>query len=399
MTSTTVPVAPVATEPPVFSIPMSPNEDALKIYESTLRASVQDIVDKSGLQWTTFSLCHRGTDPKRLELCPPTIVVTTSTADPLKQQDWVSVQTKIREEIKKQTKIPIEVAIVQGTPATFQDVGLPYLRPPPIGYSFGIADEKVAKRAEVYSGTLGGYLVLGGNLHVAITCNHVGYPRDFVPKDATPESKFAFLISTSASNSIWLKTALIPHEMRCPSNDDNAETLRIAAANLILPSDKDILNNDKKKTFRELIKNTGGFFIPGELEMIEFPATSGRYVGDAWDAFQQSTIAGDYVTAMASLPTADELQQGAAAMNKCKLNDNFQSLRALFDELWKQEMANESNLTYRQSLVFERQLGTTKHASGLRVWPDASGLCIVDWSLVETPGVHSVNQIPQVSHE
>lgn len=98
---------------------MSPNEDALKISESTLRASVQDIVGKSGLHWTTFSLCHRGTDPKRLELCPPTIVVTTSTTDPLKQQDWVTVQTKIREEIKKQTKIPIEVAIVQDTPATF----------------------------------------------------------------------------------------------------------------------------------------------------------------------------------------------------------------------------------------------------------------------------------------
>jgi hypothetical protein len=202
MTSTTVPVAPVATEPPVFSIPMSPNEDALKIYESTLRASVQDIVGKSGLHWTTFSLCHRGTDPKRPELCPPTIVVTTSTADPLKQQGWITVQTKIREEIKKQTKIPIEVEIVQGTPATFQDVGLPYLRPPPIGYSFGIAEEKVGKRAEVYSGTLGGYLVLGGNLHVAMTCNHVGNPRDFVPKDANPESKFAFLISTSASDSI-----------------------------------------------------------------------------------------------------------------------------------------------------------------------------------------------------
>jgi hypothetical protein len=196
-----------------------------------------------------------------------------------------------------------------------------------------------------------------------------------------------------------MKTALIPHEMRCPSNDDNAETLRIAAVNLILPSDKEILNNNKKKTFQELIKNTGGFFIPGELEMIEFPAKSGRMVGDAWDDFQQSTIARDYVTAMASLPTADELQQGAAAMKKCKLNDNFHSLRALFDELWRQEMANESSLIYRQSLVFERQLGTTKLASGLRVWPDDSGLHVVDWSLVAMPGVQAVNQIPQVSHE
>lgn len=62
-------------------------------------------------------------------------------------------------------------------------MGLPYLRPPPIGYSFGIADEKVGKRAEGNSGTLGGYLVLGGNLHVAMTCNHIGNPRDFVPID------------------------------------------------------------------------------------------------------------------------------------------------------------------------------------------------------------------------
>ena len=69
MASTTVPVAPAAAEPSVVSIPMSPNEDALKIFESTLRASVQDIVSKSGLPWTTFSLSHRGTDPKRLELC------------------------------------------------------------------------------------------------------------------------------------------------------------------------------------------------------------------------------------------------------------------------------------------------------------------------------------------
>ena len=185
--------------------------------------------------------------------------------------------------------------------------------------------------------------------------------------------------------------------MKCPSNQDNAETTRIAAANLILPSDKEIFNNDKKKTFRMLMNGIRDEFISNEHEQIEFPA--GRKTGDSWDACQQSILDDDYVTAMASLPTADELLQGAAAMKKCKLNDNFQSLRALFDELWKQEMANDSSLTYRQSLVFERQLGTTKHASGLRVWPDASGLCIVDWSLVETPDVHAVNQIPQVSHE
>ena len=199
MASTTVPVAPAAAEPSVVSIPMSPIEDALKIFESTLRASVQDIVSKSGLPWTTFSLSHRGTDPKRLELCPPTIVVTSPTVDPLKQQGWMTVQAKIREEIKKRTNVHIDVVIVQGTPITFQDVGIPYPSPPPIGYSFGVAEEQLGKHDKSYSGTLGGYLVLPGvhNMHVAMTCNHVGNPRDLVPKEETPESELLLSILKS----------------------------------------------------------------------------------------------------------------------------------------------------------------------------------------------------------
>lgn len=104
--------------------------------------------------------------------------------------------------------------------------------------------------------------------------------------------------------------------MKCPSNQDNAETLRIAAANLFLPSDKDIFNNDKKKTFQTLMNGIRDEFISNEHEKIVFPAGTGRKTGNAWDDSQQSNIDKDYVTAMASLPTADELLQGAAAMKK-----------------------------------------------------------------------------------
>ena len=189
--------------------------------------------------------------------------------------------------------------------------------------------------------------------------------------------------------------------MRCPSNEDNADTLRKAAASLIFPSDKEIFNNDKKKAFQQLMEAIKWEGIPGTIEKIVFPTEIGRKIGDDWDDFQQANIGKDYVTAMASLPTAIELEHGAAAMEKCKLNQKIRALRASFDELWNEEMANASSATYRQARDTNRQLGTTKYASGLRVWPNSAttGPCIVDWSLVETPGVQGVNKIPEVSHQ
>ena len=177
---------------------MSRKEDVLEVFESSLMASVQGIMSQSSLQWTTLSLRHRGTNPQRLDLFPPTIVVTSSSANPLKQQVWQQVEVKVRREIRKRTNILIEVTIVQGTPFIFMDLGIPYPRPPPIGYSLDVEEEQLGKLDKGYSNTLGGFLVFPamGNLQVALTCNHVANPHDLVPKDAGPDSESVHFLRT-----------------------------------------------------------------------------------------------------------------------------------------------------------------------------------------------------------
>jgi hypothetical protein len=181
-------------KPTMMSIPISPDEEVLQVFESTLRVSVLDIVTKSGLKWTTLNLSHRGTNPQRLDQCPPTIVITTVMAEPLQQQGWKTVETKIREEIIKHTKLPIQVEIAQGIPAQYADVGIPYPSVLPIGFSFGVTEE-VSNLEKSLSGTLGGYVVLVGHpdIQYALTCNHVGNPRSLViPADAAAESQSYF---------------------------------------------------------------------------------------------------------------------------------------------------------------------------------------------------------------
>ena len=177
------------------SIPMSANEDALKVYQSSLRKTVLEILVDSGLSWTTLNLFHRGTNPQRLNECPPTIVVGTSETDPLQKQGWKTVEGKIQQAIGKATKTSIKVEILQTTPRLLngKDVGLPLLMPPPLGYSFGPIEEETGPKArDSHSGTVGGYVVLESNpeIQLALTCNHVANSRSFMGEDDIPESAF-----------------------------------------------------------------------------------------------------------------------------------------------------------------------------------------------------------------
>jgi hypothetical protein len=180
----------------IISMPMLPGEEALKVFETTLRASVVNIIAQNNLKWNTVSIAHRGRDPQHLDQCPPTIIITTNEST-LKQPAWKTVESKVRESIAKITKIRIEVEIAPGVPIAFTriNVGLPYPRPPTIGSSFGPAKEEIKRTSETYSGTLGGYLILPEHqdMKVALTCNHVANPRDLVLASELPESESRLL--------------------------------------------------------------------------------------------------------------------------------------------------------------------------------------------------------------
>ena len=148
---------------------------------------------ESGVQWTTLSILRRGTDPRNFDQCPPTIVITALDAEPLKQQAWRSVESKIRTELGKHKDIGIQVEIIHDVPVLFhgQDMGVPYPFPRPIGYSLGVSMEGIGKNDDNYSGTLGGYLSILNktNIQFVLTCNHVANPRALIASDAAPEGE------------------------------------------------------------------------------------------------------------------------------------------------------------------------------------------------------------------
>ena len=117
--------------------------------------------------------------------------------------------------------------------------------------------------------------------------------------------------------------------MRCPSNEDHAETTRKIAATFFLPSEQTQFNKDKKIVFKKLMDAIRWEELPRRIneEKIVFPAGTRRRIADDWDDFFQGNVRSDYVTAMAALPTATELQEGRAAMEKCKLRGNIEQLR------------------------------------------------------------------------
>ena len=106
------PAAPVAAPPPKISLPMRSNEDALKLFQNSLQAAVLEILRKAGVKWTSLSMEHRGTDAKRPDLCPPTILISSLNANPLLQPSWKAVESSIRAEINRRTKINIQVEII-----------------------------------------------------------------------------------------------------------------------------------------------------------------------------------------------------------------------------------------------------------------------------------------------
>ena len=143
-------------------------------------------------------------------------------------------------------------------------------------------------------------------------------------------------------------------------------------------------------------------YPPTSHEEMKFPYGTGQKTAVAYDKFFVAALKKDYVTAMDFLPTADELHANEEAISKCKFGKTMSDLRNTFDSVWNEASAGQAYTNYKQAQQAQRKFGTTKCASGLRVWSDDKNqlgiveLGIVDWALVEVPEPQK-NIIPDVS--
>ena len=191
-----------------------------------------------------------------------------------------------------------------------------------------------------------------------------------------------------------LQTDVVHHEMRYPSNQDHEETMRAARAHLLWNGN---FEKDRKTMLRELMQKSAQKYVPDSLDQKAF-LDRGK-IGDMWAKFQDAVWSEDLYVAGSALPTVEEL---SAIPDTCTMKKPIAVATEQFSAIWKDEMGNAESADYRSAMAFNRSIGSTKTASGLRVWPDPSTVpagqspdfCILDWGLVDIVNADGRNISP-----
>ncbi|MCJ1377150.1 hypothetical protein MMC17_000242 [Xylographa soralifera] len=360
------------------SIPISPTDATVAVFERTLRSSVQTTLNKLHLGWNSISLWRRGTNPSKPADCPVTIVITTAKSDTPIQNQWQSAVSEIQQNIHAATNLPILVELVQEDLRLFVVQDLPYLRPPPVGYSLGPLEESIAVGNN--TGTLGGYVSLTnqGHSQYILTCNHVANPRDFMEKDLTPDH-------------------VQKYSMLCPSNNDNSETIATKI-------DKGITtgNSNEIKHFHDTLNklnldlplNVRRELAKEQLKLPKLPS-----IADNWLTFQQQLDVGEYYAAGSILSAL--MQRRVNNFAACPRHDQLQAATQEFQTACTELLSSHDLAAANKSFTVERTVGATRFASGKRVGAhlhkeETPTYSILDWALVDVGHDFGVNGIPHM---